>query len=521
MNRGGRMQSAPSGRRLRLVLGDQLNARHSWFLHVDPEVTYVLMEVRQETDYVRHHAQKILAIFAAMRRFADDLRKAGHAVIYLKISDPSNQQQIEANLQRLIQAGRFETVEYLWPDEWRLDACLRNLHGSLGIPVSASDTEHFLAPREAVGQFFGTRKRWVMEHFYRDVRKRLGVLLDANGAPEGGEWNLDHANRKAWRGTPKEPIDARPLHDHGPLWDEILAQGVCFMGDPSAGAFRWPIDRSEALAQLEYFVSAVLPHFGDFQDAMHTGTVHLFHSLLSFALNVKLLNPREVVERVEDAYRRGHCSLASAEGYIRQVIGWREYVRGVYWAKMPGYRDLNTFGHERALPEWFWSGETRMACLRHSIGQSLSTAYAHHIQRLMVIGNFALLSGLHPKALHEWYLGIYIDAFEWVELPNTLGMSQHADGGFLATKPYVSSAAYLDRMSDYCKTCPYDRNERYSDKACPFNALYWDFFIQRQGHLATNPRLGMTYRHLKAMTSEEKSRIEEKAKRLLAGLNAL
>ena len=508
-------------RRLRLILGDQLNLQHPWFEKVDSKVTYVLMEVRQETDYVLHHAQKILAIFAAMRRFSDDLERAGHHVIYLKISDPNNRQDIEANLRDLIKVYGFEELGYQLPDEWRLDQSLMNLRYTLEIPVKASDTEHFLTPREAVSNVFSGRKRWLMEHFYRDVRKRLGILLDERGEPEGGQWNHDHANRKPWRGEPKEPLDLRPDHDHSLLWEEIMAAEVRFMGDPSATHFRWPIDRIEALGQLSQFVDEVLPFFGEFQDAMHTGTRYLFHSRLSFALNVKLLNPREVVEQVEVSYREGRCSLAAAEGFIRQVIGWREYVRGVYWAKMPAYRELNVFGHDRPLPIWFWNANTQMACLRHSIGQSLTDAYAHHIQRLMVIGNFALLSGLDPKALHEWYLGIYIDAFEWVELPNTLGMSQYADGGFLGTKPYVSSAAYLDRMSDYCRHCRYDRNARHSDEACPFNALYWDFFIGKRALLSSNPRLGMTYRQIEAMSDEEKRLIREKAETLVNGLSSL
>ena len=480
---------------LRLVLGDQLNPLHPWFDQVRDDIVYALMEVRQETDYVLHHAQKILAIFAAMRDFARQLEVAGHRVHYLTIDDPANRQDIPANLDALLAEHQASAFEYQAPDEWRLDIQLAEYTRSLPHPTCMVDSAHYYTSRDEATALFAGKKQWLMERFYRAMRVKHGVLMD-DGAPVGGQWNYDADNRKAWPGTPPEPPDFRPTHDHSTLWQSLAAAGVKSFGAPQAGAFRWPINRAEALAQLDAFLSHVMPHFGDYQDAMSTRAWRLFHSQLSFALNTKMLDPREVVGAAELAWRAGGVPLAAAEGFIRQILGWREYVRGVYWARMPEYAAHNHFGHTLPLPRWFWSGETKMRCLAHAIGQSLEHAHAHHIQRLMVIGNFALLAGLDPQAVHRWYLGVYIDAFEWVELPNTLGMSQFADGGLLATKPYVSSAAYIDRMSDYCRGCAYDPKKRTGDTACPFNSLYWDFFDRHAASLGRNPRLGMVYRQL-------------------------
>ncbi|MEN9282389.1 MAG: hypothetical protein RL594_1324 [Bacteroidota bacterium] len=481
---------------LRLILGDQLNPNHPWFSTVDDSVIYVFMEVRAETDYVRHHAQKVIAIFAAMRRFADQLRHQGHTVVYIPIGDQRNKHGLLENIQWLVRTHGAQAFAYQEPDEYRVDQILASAEEVLGVPVRCVSTEHFLTERRDVEQFFAGNKRWLMERFYRMMRKRHKVLLDASGGPIGGEWNFDSENRGTWKGAPAEPRDQRPHHDHSKLWEEIQSAGVDTMGQAHAEDIRWPIDRQEALAQLDSFIATGLQHFGTYQDAMHHDARRLFHSLLSFALNVKMLSPLEVIRRVETAYHEQNIPINHVEGFIRQILGWREYVRGVYWAQMPEYREANVFGHDRPLPEWFWTGKTDMRCLSLAIGQSLDMAYAHHIQRLMIIGNYALLAGLDPKAVHEWYLGVYIDAFEWVELPNTLGMSQYADGGFLATKPYVSSAAYIHRMSDSCKGCAYDAKKKSGEGACPFNAMYWDFFRRHQDLLRSNPRLSIVYRQL-------------------------
>ena len=506
---------------LRLVLGDQLNPQHSWYAQSREDVVYVLMEIRQETDYVLHHAQKILAIFAAMRDFAGWLKRSGHRVCYLAIDDPANTQSLTANLDALIRQLGITGLEFQYPDEWRLDDQLARYVANLDIAATAFDSEHFFTNRDEAAGLFAGQKHWLMERFYRRMRTRHGVLMEPGDKPVGGRWNFDQENRKPWRGQPEEPVDARPCHDHAALWQTIQAAGVKSFGEASERHFGWSLNRGEALQQLEHFIEQGLPHFGDFQDAMTVRAWRLFHSLLSFALNVKMLNPREVVDKAEQAWRLGRVPLAAAEGFIRQILGWREYVRGVYWAHMPCYAEQNVFGSTRSLPAWFWTGQTRMRCLAHAIGQSLEQAYAHHIQRLMIIGNFALLAGLNPAAVHRWYLGVYIDAFEWVELPNTLGMSQFADGGLLATKPYVSSAAYIDRMSDYCKGCTYDRKARVGDKACPFNALYWDFFDRNQTLLSANPRLGMVYRQLAKMSDGDRLAITAHADEARSRLDLL
>lgn len=510
-----------TGPLLRLVLGDQLNPRHSWFDRVDPHVVHVLMEVRSETDYVRHHAQKVIAIFAALRDFAQQLKAAGHRVRYIAINDASNRHTVCDNLQALVQHYGASAVEYQQPDEWRLDQQLQQWAAQADVPVRAVDSEHFFTERDAVQRLFAGKKQWLMESFYRQQRGLHRVLLREDGQPEGERWNFDADNRQPWSGTPPAPADTRPDHDHRALWHAIQAAGVDTFGDAQAEHFRWPLNRDEALRQLDHFIVHGLPHFGDYQDALSKRSTILFHSLLSFALNTKMLNPREVVQRAEQAWRDGVAPLHAVEGFIRQILGWREYVRGVYWAHMPGYTEANALEHQRALPHWFWDGQTRMACLASAIGQSLDMAYAHHIQRLMVIGNFALLAGLDPQQLHRWYLGVYIDAFEWVEAPNTLGMSQFADGGRLATKPYVSTAAYLSRMGDHCQGCHYKAKERTGENACPFNALYWDFLDRHRERLGRNPRIGMAYRQLERMPAEQLQALREQAARHLACLEDL
>lgn len=438
---------------LRLVLGDQLNARHSWFSQADPGVVYVLMEVRSETDYVLHHAQKVLAIFAAMREFGRELRAAGHRVRYVRLDNPSNRQSVTGNLEALAAHYQAQRVQWQHPDEWRLDSCLKDWAAGQPVDCVAVDTEHFLTGRGDLAAMMGERKPWLMEDFYRHMRRRWQLLITAHGRPEGGRWNYDHDNRKRWPGAPPEPHDWRPTHDHRALWAMVQQAGVKSFGNPQADAVRRPLNRKEALHCLDAFIDTALPHFGAYEDALASNAPRLFHSLLSFAMNVKMLHPLEVVQRAEAAYRAGKAPLAAVEGFVRQILGWR----------------------------------------------------------LMVIGNFALLAGLDPKALHHWYLGIYIDAFEWVELPNTLGMSQRADGGVIATKPYVSSAAYLKRMSDYCRGCAYDPQQKTGPAACPFNALYWDFFARHAGAFQDNPRVNMVYRQLTRMPEDQREAIQQHA----------
>ena len=509
---------------VRLILGDQLNPEHSWFHQVDPAVVYVLMEVRSETDYVVHHAQKVIAIFAGMRRLADQLVAAGHRVRYFRIGDADNRQAFAANLRTVFAEVGAKRFEYQEPDEWRLDEALRAFAADTALPGGMVASEHFLDGRGGVAAHFQKdAKRWLMESYYRRMRVRTRLLLEPDGSPLGGEWNYDKENRKPWKGTPPPPKPWDVRHDQRALWAEIAAAGVRTMGSPSAEAFPWPRDRAEALAQLAAFIERGLPDFGDYEDAMHTSSDRLFHSRLSFALNVKLLAPREVADAAAEAHRRdpARYPLAATEGFVRQIIGWREYIRGVYWAKMPGYAAANGLGHTLSLPAWFWTGAVKMNCLRHAVGQSLDTAYAHHIQRLMVIGSFCLTAGIAPAEVEKWYLGVYIDAFQWVELPNVIGMSQHADGGFLASKPYCCAASYVSKMSNYCGGCPYDPKDRTGPLACPLNALYWDFWLRHQDRFLNNPRVGMAVRQAAQMPPAEQAAIRRKAAELRAGIEEL
>ena len=507
---------------LRLILGDQLNAQHSWFQEVRPEVVYVLMEVRQETDYVRHHVQKVVAFFAAMRAFAEMLRHQGHQVAYLTLDDPRNQQTLPENLKALLHEHQASRLEWMLPDEWRVDQQLQAFAASLELETAGVDSEHFFEPREALGTLFRGKKTYLMETFYRKMRQQHQVLVEG-GKPVGGKWNFDQENRKRYDGAvPLPPVP----HFHTDVSDLVRLltdHGVTTVGSLAAGDLRWPVTREQGLQALEHFVQERLPFFGTYQDALTEEGPFLFHSLLSFALNVKLLSPREVVDRAiqEWKQRPEAISLAQLEGFVRQILGWREYMRGVYWAEMPGYRSQNFLEHDRPLPEWFWTGETQMRCLRQAVTQSLEHAYAHHIQRLMVTGNFALLAGVDPEAVDAWYLGIYVDALEWVELPNTRGMRQYADGGQVATKPYAASAKYLNRMGDHCVECAYDPKQKTGPRACPFNALYWEFFVRHRERLQGNHRIGMTYRTWDKMAPEAQQQLLEQASSIREHLEVL
>ncbi len=507
---------------VRLILGDQLNYQHSWFKKINPDVTYALMEMRQETDYVMHHAQKIIGFFAAMYNFAAYLRKSGHRVIHLQINDPDNQQSLTANLSRILQRTGAENFEYLLPDEYRLDLQLKDFCKNLSIPSLASDTEHFYTTRPELTQVFYGKKTYLMESFYRQMRKKHKVLLDGD-QPVGGNWNFDKENRQAFKNKHLVPPPFEFSHNYSDIWAEIQRSGTRYFGEPCEKNFPWPTSRHESLQVLRYFIAHLLPNFGMYQDAMISQNPYLFHSRLSFALNLKMLSPQEVVNEVEQAWRKNpeQFPLNAVEGFIRQILGWREYMRGIYWAEMPGFKQSNFFLHERPLPNWFWTGQTRMNCLRRCIGQSLEYSYAHHIQRLMVIGNFCLLAGIHPDQVDAWYLGVYIDAIEWVEITNTRGMSKFADGGKLATKPYVSGAAYINKMSDYCKACSYDKSQRHGEKACPFNSLYWNFFDRHQKLLARNPRLGMMFTTWQKMAPDERAKTLERAETYLSNIENL
>ncbi len=506
-------------REIRLILGDQLNVNHSWFDTKDDNILYVMMEILPESEYVRHHIQKITAIFLAMREFSSDLSNKGHNIRYFKISDQDNAHSFKGNLETLIKEFQPDALSFLEPDEYRLDNLLEDVFGSFQVPYSKCSTEHFFTGRYDLKDIFKGRKQWVMEYFYRHMRKKHQIMVD-DGEPWGGDWNYDTSNRKK---LPKDHTPPEPLiikTDIDDVVSEIHDAGISFIGNIKPENFHWPVTRAQSLQLLSYFRENLLQHFGDYQDSLSNDYWSLYHSRISFSLNVKLISPSEVIHSVIEYWQDNpDISINQVEGFVRQILGWREYMRGMYWCRMPEFGIENYLENKRKLPGWYWTGKTKMNCLSHAINQSLNYAYAHHIQRLMVTGNFALLTGIDPDFLDEWYLGIYADAFEWVEMPNTRGMSQFADGGKIATKPYVSSASYINKMGDHCKSCHYNHKLKIGEKACPFNSLYWNFLDEHRDKLSENPRMGMMYRLLEKMNDKEQ--ILEKAAEHLDNLENL
>lgn len=505
---------------LRLLLGDQLNAQHSWFQTTSADTTYVFFEMKQETNYVLHHIQKVVAFFGAMRAFANELTTQGHSVVYWYLDAKENTQNLSLNIKKILQTDSFERFEYQLPDEYRLDVQLQELCAQLEIPSAAVDSEHFFTTRTAVDDFFGN-KSYLLERFYRYWRKQTGYLMDGT-APMGGQWNYDQDNRNR---LDKKAVVPAPMPLDNRVTDIVARleqEGVKTLGRIDAEHFIWPLTRAQSLALLDYFLDHCLENFGRYQDAMHSDYWLLYHARLSFALNSKMLSPKEVIERAIAQYEQNNnITLASIEGFVRQIVGWREFIRGVYWAKMPAYEQENFFEHQQELPAFYWTGKTKMNCMSHAINQSLDYAYAHHIQRLMITGNFSLLINAHPDAVDAWYLGIYIDAIQWVELPNTRGMSQFADGGVVATKPYISTANYIHKMSNYCKSCHYHYKEKTGEQACPFNSLYWSFLMQHEKRLKGNRRMSMMYALLNKMTPENKEALLLQANYYLEHLEEL
>jgi len=513
----------PEEKTLRLILGDQLNIGHGWFARIRKDIIYVLMEERQETDYVKHHIQKIAGFFAAMRQFAFEITRQGHRVIYFRLDDPENEQSIEKNLQKLIKKEKFTRFEYLLPDEYRLDRQLEHIASRLTVPVAMADTEHFLTDRQDVKRLFKGKKRYLMESFYRHMRKKYGILLE-NGKPLGGKWNYDQRNRNRYDKAVPVPGVKVFNNDVSDIVEMIDRCGVKTFGNIEPNNLIWPVSRRQSLELLDDFTEKRLPYFGTYQDAMTSESWAMFHSRLSFSLNTKMLNPMEVIQAaiVQAQSKTGpKISIEQLEGFIRQILGWREYIRGIYWAHMPEYETLNHFDNKESLPDYYWTADTRMNCMRAAITQSLKHAYAHHIQRLMITGNFALLAGVDPNEVDGWYLGIYMDAVQWVEIVNTRGMSQFADGGIVATKPYVSSANYIRKMSDYCNGCFYKPDKSTGDCSCPFNSFYWAFLHRHRSKLEKNHRVSMMYRTWDRMKVDVRDDLVKQAQTYMAAINNL
>ena len=506
--------------RVALLLGDQLNAQHSWFQEQHPDTLFVMFEMRQETDYCQHHIQKVVGFFVAMRHFANALANAGRSVLYLTLDEADNQQNLTANLDAVIDACEATEVWLQQPDEYRLDQQLLDwVEQHEKVHCSWFDSEHFLTERDVLKQWFGASRNYLMESFYRRVRKQTGYLME-NDKPAGGKWNYDKDNRKKLSSRQSLPQPLLFSHDVSAIVEMLTQARVKTIGNINAEQFIWPVTRRESKQLLDFFVTELLPSFGDYQDAMLVDQWSLYHSRISFALNTKMLSPRYVVETAIAAWQRDpeRISLNQIEGFIRQIIGWREFVRAIYWQFMPDYAQQNHFEYQQALPKFYWDADTKLNCLHHSIRQSLDFAYAHHIQRLMITGNFALLTECDPDAVDAWYLGIYIDALQWVELPNTRGMSQFADGGILATKPYVSSGSYIQKMSNYCDTCHYDVKAKTGENACPFNLLYWHFIDRHHDKLVKHGRMGLILKQWEKRDANEKRQIIQEAQAFLDNL---
>jgi deoxyribodipyrimidine photolyase-related protein len=505
--------SSASLRHLVLVLGDQLDQTASAFDGFDPAQDMIWMaEVREESTHVRSHKARIAVFLSAMRHFANELLERGWTLHYRRIDDSHNTGTLAGELARSIQQLRPQRLIMTAPGDWRVLQALKAVAKSNDLALEVRDDHHFLTTIRDFSAHATGRKQLRQEYFYREIRRRFDILMDA-GKPVGGQWNFDQENRAAFPAEgPRDVPEPRRFVPDQITRDVIALVEREFADHPgSLASFGWPVTRTQALQCLEDFIQRRLPWFGRYQDAMWQGQVWLYHSHLSCALNLKLIGPRETVAAAQQAWRNGTASLPATEGFIRQVIGWREYVRGIYWTQMPGYLDLNALGAKADLPAVYWHGKTPMACLADAIGSTLEHGYAHHIQRLMVTGLYALLFGVDPRQVHAWYLAMYVDAVEWVELPNTLGMSQYADGGLMASKPYVASGKYIARMSNYCKICHYDPAISVGPNACPMTTLYWDFLIRHEAALSDNPRMTMQLRNLTRLDEATRTAIREQA----------
>ncbi len=507
-------------RHLVIILGDQLDLKSSALEGFDPQQDRVWMaEVARESTKVWVHKARIVTFLAAMRHFAEELKKAGLPVEYRRLEDPQNQSDFIVELEAAVKRLKPKKLILVEPGEWQVREDFRLAAKRLKLELDEREDRHFMATHADFEKHAKGRKGLRMEFFYREMRTRHGILMEG-GKPIGGEWNFDSENRKSFAKA-GPPLHAAPRQFPPDAITQEVIQTVEAMFPEHPGNladFDWPVTAADAQIALEDFIAHRLADFGDYQDAMWTQEPWLFHSRLSAVMNLKLLDPRQVIAAAEKAYQKGLAPLAAVEGFIRQILGWREYVRAIYWRFMPGYGEMNELQAQQPLPKFYWTGETDMNCLRDAIGQTLRYGYAHHIQRLMVTGLFSLLLGVRPQEVHEWYLAVYVDAVEWVELPNTLGMSQHGDGGIMASKPYIASGKYIQRMSNYCAGCRYDPALSTGPKACPFTTLYWGFLLRHEPRLKMNQRMSMQVRNLARLTDAEKEAIVEQAQSIRTSL---
>lgn len=504
-------------RHLVVVLGDQLSPKGPWHREFDSSRDALWMaEVGDEAKHVWSHKQRIAVFLSAMRHFCHDRREEGATVHYTKLEETDPRNTLGSLLGRFLKENEVEEVRMIQPGEWRVLESLRKTVEKAGVPLTILPDDSYFSTPEDFADWAEGRKQLRMEYFYRELRKRENILMEADNKPVEGQWNFDEDNRETFgKDGPKDvpdPYQPRPDKTTREVLDLVEDRFGDHPGDLEY--FSWPVTPAEAKKALDDFLENRLSRFGKFQDALWTDEPFLFHSRISVALNLKLLSPKTVVEKAEQAYREGRAPIAAVEGFIRQILGWREYVRGVYWHFMPDYLSRNELEAEGELPDFYWTGEVPMKCLSQSVGQTLQWGYAHHIQRLMVTGLYALLLGVRPQRVHEWYLAIYVDAVEWVELPNTLGMSQYGDGGVMASKPYVASGKYIQRMSNYCGQCPYNPARATGEKACPFTTLYWDFLIRHKDRLAQNRRMQFQIKNVDRKKPAEKKEIQKQAKQI-------
>lgn len=502
---------------LRVILGDQLSRNIAALDGLDVAGDVVLMaEVMGECSYVPHHPQKIAMVLAAMRHFAAALQARGVVVRYVRLDDVENTQSLNGEMQRAVRDLRPAAVVVTAAAEWRVLQDMQGWEAACGVAVEIREDDRFLASRMFFKDWASGRSSLRMEFFYREMRRAKNILMDGD-APVGGKWNYDSENRK------KLPAGLKPPKPKRFAPDAMTREVLALVADKFSGhygslaAFDYPVTAKDAKAGFEDFIAQRLGGFGDWQDAMAVGEATMFHSLVSAPLNLGLLDPLDLCVEAEAAYRAGAAPLNAVEGFIRQILGWREFVRGIYWLLMPGYATRNGLQASRKLPEFYWTGQTKMRCMAQAIGQTMEFAYAHHIQRLMVTGNFALLAGLHPDAVDEWYLAVYADAYEWVEMPNTRGMALHADGGVVGSKPYAASGAYINKMSNYCADCHYDVAPAAAagERGCPFNALYWDFIGRHASLFAGNPRMAMPVHTLTKMAPDKVKALQARAGAIL------
>lgn len=494
-----------------VVLGDQLDLNNPALLANPPGQADILMvESHVESTVVWVHKARIALFLSAMRHFADELRQAGYTVHYRSLNE-TGQRSLVSEVELLCQQQGYTELDMAEPGEWRLEQEFLELAKTAKLKLRLLEDTHYLCSRGEFAKWASGYKQMRMEYFYREMRKRTGVLMDG-AEPAGGKWNFDADNRSAFPKTGPGSIAAPAAFEPDEITKQVFAEVEQHFGDhPGTLAnFKWPVTREQALQALDTFIATRFANFGTYQDAMWTNTPFGWHSLVSSSINLHLLHPLEVIQKAEAAFRENKVDVASAEGFIRQILGWREFMRGVYWLDMPKMREDNALNATRDLPKWFWTGQTQMNCMKDSIGQTLEHAYAHHIQRLMVIGNFALLAGLVPQQVEDWFLAVYVDAVEWVELPNVAGMALFANGGRFTSKPYIASGAYIKRMSNYCTGCKYNPAEKVGDKACPFTTLYWGFLDQHETMLAANPRTGLMAKNIARLDDAQRTALRQK-----------